>query len=188
MLDAKNTRAILDGRFETTENGVFVPVTRSLIQGVVRYNKRGEPEEVTHNLIVEQGLNYMLEASTGGASAVSNWCVAVFTGDVTVSSSWTAANFASNATEFTQYESNTRPTWNKGSVSGGARDSFASKAEFKSTTDGVTLRGAALISSSTKGGTAGTLLGATRFPSSKGLDEDEILDVGYGLQVSAVTE
>lgn len=186
MLNDANKRAILDGNFEETENGVFIPTTRSLVQGVVKYNKRGEPEEVTSNLIVNQGLNYLLEAATSGTSAIGNWYVAVFSGDVTVQASWTAANFATNATEFTNYENANRPAWNASEVSGGARDSFAHKAEFKSTVDGATLRGAALISSSAKGGTAGVLMGATRFTSSKGLDEEEILDVGYGLQVSAV--
>lgn len=186
MLNDANKRAILDGNFEETENGVFIPTTRSLVQGVVVYNKRGEPEEVTHNLIVSQGLNYLLEAATGGTSAIGSWYVAVFTGDVTVQASWTAANFATNATEFTNYENANRPAWNASAVSGGARDSFANKAEFKSAENGVTLRGAALISSSSKGGASGILMGATRFTTSKGLDEDEILDVGYGLQVSAV--
>lgn len=187
MMDAKTKTAILDGDFEATEEGIFVPKARTLIQGVVRYSKRGETEEETHNLIVNQGLNYILEAATGGTSALTSWYVAVFTGDVSVQSSWTAANFSSNATEFTNYESPTRPAWNVGGVSGGARDSFSNKAEFKSSTNGVTLRGAALISSSAKGGTSGILLGATRFPTSKGLDEDEILDVGYGLQLTAVS-
>lgn len=187
MLDAETKRAIVDGRFEQSDEGVLVPETRTLIQGIVQYAKRGEPVEQTHNLIVNQGLNYLLEAATGGQSPITTWYVAVFTGDVSVQSSWTASNFASNATEFTQYEAGSRPSWSPGSVASGARDSFSSKAEFKSTTDGAMIRGAALISSSTKGGTGGVLMGATRFNNAKPLDEDEILDVGYGLQVTAVT-
>jgi hypothetical protein len=187
MLTESMKRAILDGRFEETEDGLFVPRERMMIQGIVTFNKRGEPEEYTHNLIVTQGLNYLVGAATGAVAAIGTWYVAVFSGDVTVQATWTAANFAANSTEFTQYAAANRPTWQPGAVASGARDSFSTKAEFESTTDGAILRGAALISSSTKAGTSGTLLGAVRFPSDKPLDTGEALDVGYGLQLTAVT-
>jgi len=48
------------------------------------------------------------------------------------------------------------------------------------------LRGAALISASGKGSTTGTLMAASRFTSDKNLDTGEILDVGYGLLLTAV--
>ena len=187
MLPGNIQRAVMDGKFEETEEGLFVPACRSMIRGIVQYSKRGEPVEQTHNLIVDQGLTYLVEAATGGTAQISTWYVAVFTGDVSVQGSWTAANFASNATEFTNYENGNRPTWEKGAVATGARDSFSNKAEFKSTVNGAMIRGAALISSATKGGTTGVLIGATRFNTAKPLDEEEILDVGYGLQISAVT-
>lgn len=189
MFSDSMKRAIMDGRFEETELGLFVPSERSMIQGVVAYGKRGEETEWTHNLIVDQGLNYLVGAATGAVTQISNWYVAIFSGDVTVQASWTASNFATSATEFTSYNTaqGVRPQWSPGAVGGGARDSFASKAAFTSSVDGATIRGAALISSSTLGGTAGTLMGATRFASAKPLDQDEILDVGYGLQISAVS-
>lgn len=186
MFTESMKRAILDGRFEETEVGLFVPSERTLIQGVVKYSKRGEPEETTHNLIVNEGLDYIVGVSTGAVAQISNWFVAVFSGDVTVQATWTAANFATNSTEFTQYDEAARPAWVPGAVSSGARDSFASKATFTSSVDAAVIRGAALISSSAKSGTGGTLMGATRFPSDKNLDTGEILDVGYGLQLTAV--
>lgn len=187
MFTDKMKRAILDGRFEETEQGIFVPSERSMIQGVVCYGKRGEELEWTHNLIVDEGLNYLVGAATGDTTAISNWYVAVFSGDVTVQASWTAANFTSNATEVTAYEESSRPSWSPGSVASGARDSFSNKASFTSDADGTVIRGAALISASGKESTSGKLMGATRFSSDKPLDEGEILDVGYGLQISAVS-
>lgn len=187
MFSDSMKRAILDGRFEETEQGLFVPSERSMIQGIVSYGKRGEPEEWTHNLIVNQGLTYLVATATGEVPQQANWYVAVFSGDVTVAATWTAANFATNATEFTQYVNGTRPAWAPGATTTGARDSFAAKAEFESSVNGAMVRGAALLSSSTKAGTGGTLMGATRFTNAKPLDTGEILDVGYGLQITAVT-
>lgn len=186
MMDDNIRKAILAGRYEEADGGLYLPTERSLVQGVVCYGKRGEEEEWTHNLIVDEGRNYLVGVATGAVSAISNWYVAIFTGDVSVQPSWTAANFAANATEITQYDEATRPAWVPGAVASGARDSFASKASFTSSANGVVARGAALISASGKSATSGTLMGSTRFSTDKGLDIGEILDVGYALQITAL--
>lgn len=180
-------RALLDGRFEDTEMGLLVPSERLFVQGVFHYNKRGEPEEQSRNMLVTQGRDYILSAALRGVSAHSTWFVAPFAGDVTVQATWTASNFTSAATEVTAYENAVRPIWTGGAVSGGAVDSYASKAEIKATTDGVVIRGAALLSASGKGATLGVLLAAARFTSTKTLDTDEILDIGYGIQLVVAT-
>jgi hypothetical protein len=174
------------GKFDRTEEGIYFPASGILAKGVFTVSKRGEVEEQYENLVVNQGLDYILSAAVGATSPLSNWYIATFSGDVTVLSTWTAANFTANSTEWTTYESATRPVWSRGSVASGGVDSFASKAEFKSTADTQTIRGAALISASAKGAISGTLIAASRFTSDKQLDTDEILDVGYGLQLSAV--
>lgn len=176
----------LNGRFDRTEEGLYFPGENVLAKGVFRFNKRGEPEEVSENLVVDEGLDYILASSVGATSVISNWYIATFSGDVTVLATWTAANFTANATEWTNYVNATRPSWQRGSVVSGAVDSFTTKAEFESTTDTQTVRGAALISASGKGAISGTLIAASRFPSDKNLDTGEILDVGYGLQLTAV--
>lgn len=176
----------LAGKFERSEEGIYFPTSGILAKGVFRFNKRGEPEEVSENLVVNEGLDYLLAAAIGATSVISNWYVATFSGDVTVQATWTAANFVANATEWTNYVSATRPSWSRGSVASGAVDSFTTKAEFKSTQDGQVVRGAALVSSSAKSAVTGTLIASSRFPSDKNLDTDEILDVGYGLQLTAV--
>ena len=186
MLTDNVKKELRSGKFEKTEDGLFVPRERLLINGVFKVSKRGEVEECSPNLVVDEGLDYILNAAIGDASVISTWYIAPFSGDVTVLATWTAADFASAATEWTLYTPATRPEWVSGVVASGGVDSFVSKAEFTSTADTQTVRGAALISSSTKSNTAGTLIAASRFPSDKNLDTGEILDVGYGLQLTAV--
>ena len=180
-------KAILDGRFEETEMGLFFPRERVMVAGRFAYNKKGEPEEFSDNLVVTQGRDYLAGVALNSVTPITSWFVAPFTADVTVQATWTAANFTANSTETTGYESATRPAWVGGSVASGAVNSFAAKAEIKATSDGVIIRGAGLVSNSAKSATTGTLLGASKFPSAKTLDTDEILEVGYGLSVTAVT-
>lgn len=174
------------GKFERTEDGIYVPSSRLLINGVFKFNKRGEPEECSENLVVNQGLDYIIGVAVGAASVISNWYIAPFSGNVTVLATWTAANFTANATEFTNYVSATRPAWSRGSVASGGVDSFSTKAEIEASVDAQVIRGAALISASAKSNTSGVLMAASRFPSDKNLDDGEILDIGYGLQLTAV--
>ena len=186
MINKSLARAIADGRFEETELGLFVPSERSLVKGMFCYGKRGEELEYSDNRVVTEGLNYLVGVALKGVTQIANWYIAPFSGAVTVQATWTAANFTSGATEVTGYESVTRPAWTGGSVATGAVDSFAAKAEIKATSN-ITVRGAGMISNSTKSVTTGTLLGASRFGSDKVLDVDEILDIGYGLTITAVT-
>ena len=179
-------RAILDGAFEETELGLFFPRERLMVAGLFSYNKKGEPEEYSENLVVTEGLNYIVGAAVKGTSPIINWYIAPFSGDVTVQATWTGVNFTTNATEVTAYTSLTRPAWTGGTVAAGAVNSFSAKAQFEATSDAVVIRGAGMISLSTKSGNTGTLLGASRFPSAKTLDTGEILEIGYGLQISPV--
>jgi hypothetical protein len=154
-----------------------------IAKGTFSVSKRGEDEDVSKNLVVVEGLNYLLGSALANQSSIGTWYVALFSGNVTPTSGWTASSFSSTANEFTNYSSNSRPQWSPGAVAAGALNSFSSKASFESTVNGAQVRGAAIISNSAKGGASGVLLAATLFPSLKTLDEGEILDVGYGFEL-----
>jgi len=174
------------GNYETTPEGVFFPAENALAQGVFSVAKRGEPEEFSQNLVVNEGLDYILSAAVGATAGISNWYIALFTGNVTVVATWTAATFTATATEWTSYDEAARPAWSPGAVASAGIDSFSSKSSFTSSADSQVVRGAAMLSASAKSSTSGTLLASSRLSSDKTLDTGEILDVGYGLQLSAV--
>lgn len=178
--------ALKAGRYETTPEGIYFPAENALAQGIFSVSKRGEPVEFSQNLVVNQGLNYILQAAVGETAGISNWYIALFVGDVTVVATWTAATFTATATEWTAYDEAARQGWTKSSVASQGTDSFSNKASFTSSSDTQTVRGAAMLSASAKSATSGVLLAASRFSSDKALDTGEILDVGYGLQLSAV--
>lgn len=184
MIDYEKIRGAVErGEFDFADGGLYVPSAKILVHGRFVYNKRGEPEEFSDNLVVTEGLNYLLGSALRGVTPISSWFIAPFSGDVTVQATWTAANFTANATEVTAYSDSNRPDWTPAVVSGGAITSFAAKAEFEATS-AVTIRGAALISASAKSATTGTLVAASRFGSAKPLETGEILDVGYSITLT----
>lgn len=66
----------------------------------------------THNRVVDQGLNYLLNAAFfSGSTIQSNWYIAPFAANVTPAANTTAQNFASTLTEFTNYTEANRPIW-----------------------------------------------------------------------------
>ena len=133
------------------------------------------------NLVVDQGLNYALNAGFGQTSGLTNWYVALFEGNYTPTSGVDASNIASLSTECTAYTNATRPAWTlpgatttKQLTNGASRSSFT----FTGT---KTLYGAFLVSSNVKGGTAGTLFSAARFATAKSVDSDDELLITYTL-------
>lgn len=186
MIDrTKLLHALNDGKFETTEDGLLIPSMRIEATGEFCYHKRGEPEEFSANLVVTEGLNYILGSALRGVTPIPSWYIAVFSGNVTVQATWTAASFTADSTEVTGYTSATRPAWAPAAVSGGVISSYAAKAEFEATSS-ITLRGAGLVSASAKSATTGTLISASKFATAKALELGEILDVGYKLTLTAV--
>lgn len=148
----------------------------------VQYKRAGRllGEETIRNLIPTEGLNHILSIVLKGGTQQASWFVALFEGNYTPVLGDTAANFAANATECTSYDSATRPAWTGGSVAAGAVSNVDSKAAFVMSA-AKTVYGAALLSSSTKGGTTGVLLSNARFSTAKVLEIDDTLDVAVGI-------
>ena len=131
------------------------------------------------NIVVDQGLNYALNAGFGQAAAISSWCVGLYEGNYTPTSGADASTITALSTECTAYTSATRPAWtlpgatsNKQLTNAAARASFI----FNAT---KTIYGAFLVSSSTKSGTTGTLFSAAKFTTAKSVDADDELLITY---------
>lgn len=127
------------------------------------------------NLVTNEGLNDNLNAFFNAGTQRTSWYLGVFEGNYTPVATVTAATIAAAATESTAYASATRPQWNPASPSAQAITNSASKASFVFNAT-KTIYGAFLVSSSTKGGTAGVLWSAARFSVAKAVQNlDELL-------------
>ena len=137
------------------------------------------------NLVVNTGLNELLDKTFKGSSYTAAWYVGLTDGTPTVAAGDTPGSHG-GWVEVTAYDESVRRTLTLGSVSGQAVNNSASKATFTISTNSTTIGGAFLITNSTKGGTSGTLYGAAAFTGGdKTLDDGDTLAVQINLSAAA---
>lgn len=113
-------------------------------------------EEDINNLVVNVGLQHILDTEFQSGTPVTTWYVGLTNGSPTPA----AANTMSTHTGWTEnaaYSQSTRPTWTSTRSSQTCTNS-AAKAEFSINADSQTLGGAFIVSNNTKSGSTGTLM------------------------------
>lgn len=141
------------------------------------------------NLVVTEGRNKYLDATLKTGLASPAWYVGLVdnAGYTAYAAGDTAAqiNGTNGWDESSAYSEAARQTFTPGTISAGSVDNSASKAVF-SINGTVTVRGAFLVSSSTKGGTTGTLLGVGDFTGgSRSLINGDTLNVTVTASIAA---
>lgn len=139
------------------------------------------------NIVVDEGLNYILGAGMAATTPITTWYIGVFKNNYTPLSTDTAALFpgagvAAEAT--TEYTESVRPTWTTAGVSSKSITNTASPAVFTFNTP-VSIYGGFLASSSVKGGLTGKLAAAAKFSSVRSMLSADVLNVTYTLTVSS---
>jgi hypothetical protein len=137
------------------------------------------------NLVVNEGLNSLLNVYLNGGTQIPSWFLGVFEGNYTPIATDTAVTISGNSTESSAYTSATRPQWNPAAASGQAITNSANRATFTFNAT-KTIYGAFLISNSTIGGTSGTLFSAARFSSAKNVVNLDQLLLTYTFGASSV--
>lgn len=139
----------------------------------------------TPNLVVNEGLNALLNIMFNAATQVTTWYLGLFEGNYTPVAGVSAATIATASTECTAYTSATRPAYVEAAASSQSITNSASRASFVFNAT-KTIYGAFLISDSTKSGTTGTLFSAARFSASKAVVTDDELLLTYTFTASSV--
>jgi hypothetical protein len=143
--------------------------------------------EIARNLVVNEGLNALLNIMFHASTQITTWYVAIFESDTTPLATHTYAS--PGYTECTAYDEGTRPEYVEAAASGQSITNSANKAVFTFNAT-KTIYGAALVGGgsapSTKGNTAGggTLFCSCKFSSSKPVEDDDTLSVTYTLSAS----
>lgn len=124
----------------------------------------------TRNLITTEGCNYLLSVGVANGTQHTTFYVAPFSGNVAVADTLTAANFASTQTELTtQYSESTRVAFVESTPASKSTNNTANPATITAAVDNVTIWGLGLLSLSTKGGTTGVCLAATKYSAARTL-------------------
>lgn len=128
------------------------------------------PAAIDPNLVVNEGLDYLLNAAFLGQTQITAFYIALFANNVNPAATWTGANFDSLANEFTAYTPSTRPEWDIGNTPTTTQSTgnTGSEALFTYSAGGpYNIYGAALLQSSVKEDTTGKLIAATKFASAR---------------------
>lgn len=167
--------------------GILVPEKlkgRGIYTGQIIRKGEVVDEFEFENLVVNQGINSMLNVYLNAQAGITNWFMGIFQGNYTPVAGDTAATIATNATECSSYTSSTRPQWQQAAASGQAITNAATRATFTFNAS-VTVYGAFLISNNVIGGTTGTLFSAAMFGAAKAVVTDDQLLLTYQFSMSS---
>lgn len=178
-----------DGAYDLTPEGLLFPRKGVMAVGEYFHTVNGQDERVDKNLLVDEGILYVLGVALGATAKISNWHLAPYATAISPATTWTAANFAATAGEITSltegYSAATRPAFTPAVPSLNRIDNLASRAEFNIVcTTSVTVNGAGLVSVNTRGGTTGTLASAVRFGTARTLFNGDVFQLGYRVTLS----
>ena len=97
-------KALRMHRYERTPTGLYFPQARMHVGGVFEHWVNDGAHAIDPNIVVNEGLNYLLDAALSAATPLTAWYIAPFAADVTPGASLTAATFTATTTEFTNYD------------------------------------------------------------------------------------
>lgn len=143
----------------------------------------------TENLIPTEGLAHILNVALGTTPKPASYHLALFSAAAQPAANWTAASFASTASEIVSmtegYSSATRPTWTPTNTSTGSIDNMAAVAKVTmKTNSSLTVQGAAMLTSSAKGGTTGALISASKYASPRVFQDGDTYEIGYRISLT----
>lgn len=170
-------------------SGLLVPDNRLIVGGkfFVEHLRQGKliDEWECDNLVVNEGLNSILDVVFHAETQITTWYVGLFEGNYTPVATVTAATITSASTECTAYDEATRVAYNEAAASSQSITNSANKATFTINAT-KTIYGAFLASASAKSATSGKLMSAARFGASKSVVATDQLLVTYTFAASSV--
>lgn len=137
-----------------------------------------------HNLVVNEGLDALLNIMFHGSTQITTWYIGLFEGNYTPVATVTAATIVAAATECTAYTQSTRQAYDEAAASSQSITNSASRATFTFNAS-KTIYGAFLASLATKSGTTGTLFSAAKFGTSKSVESGDELLLTYNFTAAS---
>jgi len=168
--------------------GLYLPKSKIMIGGEFHHTVNGKDLQIDKNIVVDEGLIYILNTSIGAVAQEASWFVAIFKNNYTPVAGDTAALFpgvgvADEASA--EYDEGTRPAYTPNGTTSTVITNSSSPAAFTMNTT-VSIYGAHMMSNSTKAGTTGSLCAAAKFSAVRALVSADVLNVTYQLTIADV--
>lgn len=143
----------------------------------------------TENLIPTEGLAHILNVALGTTPKPASYHLALFSAAAQPAANWTAASFASTASEIVSmtegYSAATRPTWTPANTTTNSIDNMAAVAKVTmKTASSLTVQGAAMLTNSSKGSTAGVLISASKYAAPRVFQDGDTYEIGYRISLT----
>ena len=189
-IQAAAASALSQGDFQITDDGILFPRQGILAKGEYfgRING-GTWEKEGDNLITTEGLAHILNVALGTTAKPAGYFLALFSGAAAPAANWTAGSFAATANEITSmsegYTAATRPVWTPGTATAGSIDNLTTVASVTiATAASLNVTGAALLTNSTRGGTGGVLVSASKYAAARTFQNNDTYEIGYRLNLT----
>ena len=181
-------REYTNNHYEIGEKGeIYLPKAKIWLGGVFEHEviRNGKSLGLCYdpNIVVNEGLNSILDIMFHAATQITAWYIGIFEGNYTPVATDTAANITANSTECTAYDEATRVAYDEAAASGQSITNAASKATFTCSAT-KTIYGAFLVSASAKSATTGTLFSASKFSAARAVVDNDQLLISYVLSAS----
>ena len=180
---------MLEPKMVMSEGGLLVPAqplrVGGLFHGQIIRRGRVVDEFTDANLVVNEGLNSLLNIMFNGATQIPTWYLGIFEGNYTPVAGIAAATIVAASTECTAYTNATRPEYVEAASSAQSTTNSANRASFVFNAT-KTIYGAFLTSASAKSATTGTLFSAARFSTSKAVESGDELLLTYTFTAASV--
>lgn len=182
-------RSLDQEQFDVTKEGLYFPRQGILAKGKY-YDRINDGEwSCTENLVVTEGLAHILNVALGSTAKPTGYYLALFGGATAPAANWTAANFSSTASEIVSvtegYTNATRPVWTPANTANGSISNLSTTASLTiATAATLNVTGAALLTNSTRGGTSGVLVSATKFSVARSFQNGDVYQIGYELDLT----
>ena len=190
-LQQEAAREIRAERFDITPEGIYLPRIGAIAAGEYfgRVNG-GAWQKEGDNLIVTEGFAHLLNVTFDTSTAKpAGYYLAIFSGNTAPAANWTAAAFAAVASEIVSmtegHTDATRPAWTPAKTTTGSIDNMATVASLTiATSSQLNVTGAALLTGSARGGTAGVLVSASLYAAPRTFQAGDIYELGYRINLT----
>jgi hypothetical protein len=192
-------RYILNHQYEKGDGNIYFPAARATASGIYTHWITGQESDIRedHNILPDEGLNHMLAVAlkgpTGLGTQITSWYAMLHSGSGIPTNALTAANYDATLSEITSategYSEATRVLWVGDAVDTVNTEvvNAAAPATFTiATATTLNVNGAGLVSVSTKGSTAGTLISAGKFSATRSFAAADEFNLKYKVDLDAV--
>ena len=183
--------ALAVGNYKDNGDGSITTDTGITAKGTYYTRVNGEDWVADPNLITNEGLTHILNVALGTTPKPAGYYLALFSAAAQPQANWTASSFATTASEIVSstegFAGATRPEWKPTNTATQSIDNMAptnvAKVTIK-TASQLTVQGAAILTNSAKGSTAGVLISATKFAAARVFQDNDTFEIGYRLSLT----